>query len=197
MRNAEIPVPPRDGLPIVGGRNVEILDDLVKRRRVRFGKRLRGILCDPDVFYTTVGKRLGRILDVAERVSYGHTLQRTLLGRNDADGLLEDRASPLKYGNVGVVIFNARHFNFFSRAVENDIANFKFGNRANDFAVHRIVNVGGDGGVIRRLLRRLGEIDITDRTVGARNLNLENLSRSVTRIERKRNHALLAASFFG
>ena len=145
MRYAKIPVPPRNRLPVLGGRNVKILNDLVKRRRIRLGKRLRGILGDPDVFDAAVGKRLGRILDVAERVSYGHTLQWTLLGRNDADGLLEDRASPLKYGNVGVVIFNARHFNFFSRAVENYIADLKSGNRADDFAVHRIVNVGRDG----------------------------------------------------
>ena len=100
MRYAEIPVPPRNGLPVLGRRDVEILNELIKRRGVGLREHLRGIQGDPYVLDAAVGERPGRILHVAERISDGHTLKGAILGRDDADGLPEYRTGPFEHENI-------------------------------------------------------------------------------------------------
>ena len=194
MRKGKIPIPFGKLLPATHGGNLHILHLLIHRRHIRLLKSLRRILGRPSMHHGAIALLLGCILHIPERIANGHILERSILGRFDRHRIRENRTLPFKNADIGKMILDARHKRLALCLVCDDIANLESGNRADDLAIHRIVDVGGNGGIVCCLLSGLGNIYLANGAIQAFHKNLNNLGAPVAGVETKGNHTLLAAS---
>ena len=197
MRTTQVPVPTRQSRPVVGGRDTQELRLRVERRHVRFGKGLRRIGGAPGMEDASVIELQFFMGDVAEGIADGPTLQRTLRGRDDVDLAVQQRRRQLEQGEIGKLVLHARTDVAVLRAVAEDFTDLEARDRADQATVLRIVDVRRRRGVVRRILRRRGNVDRPLRPVLGDDFHLDDLGRAVAAVVVKADLALLAAPLLG
>ena len=188
VRQADVPIPARHGLPVLGRGYPERLHARGKRRHVRLRKRLRHVAHVPPEERAAVAERtVLRAHDgLPERMAHGCVAHGVGVGLVHRINGGDDWRRKLEELHVRP---RASHAGLLRAARVADVADFahgKPGNYAGHRLVERIHDVSAEGGVVGGDLERLLEVHLAHLAVHADDLDKEYLRVAVAFREIKR-----------